>query len=431
MTASWSASGASSYTLYHATTPLAGATDLDTRASGITRRRLTDLTGTAYTVFTGLTNGTTYYFVVRAENSLGQKSAPSVQASAIPLATPTGLSLTADNAQVTAGWSAASGASSYTLYYATTPLTDPPTAVSGVTRLTGLTGTSRTVTGLTNGVTYYFRVRAVNASGQSAPSTQASAAPALTTFRDALKDGGQGPEMVTLPTGSFRMGSPSTEAERHSSEGPVRTVTISNRIAIGRYEVTFAEYDRFARATGRTLPSDEGGGRGTRPVFNVSHTDAEIYATWLGEQTGKIYRLPTEAEWEYAARAHTSTRYSWGDNITCSQARYGHNSSGGACSNNPTGPVAVGSFTANPFGLYDMHGNVLEWVRDCSHRNYEGAPTDGSAWMSNCSNNPLSVVRGGGWHSHPKGLRSAYRNNYWTFKSQNDIGFRLVQDINP
>ena len=166
-TASWSAaSGASSYTLYHATTPLAGATDLDTRASGITR--LTGLTSTWLTV-TGLSNGTTYYFVVRAENSLGQKGAPSAQASAIPLATPTGFTLTAGDTQATASWSAASGASSYTLYYSESSLTAVPhlldTRASGITRLTGLTGTSRTVTGLTNGTRYYFRVKAVNAGG--------------------------------------------------------------------------------------------------------------------------------------------------------------------------------------------------------------------------------------------------------------------------
>ncbi len=280
-------------------------------------------------------------------------------------------------------------------------------------------------------------------------------------FRDALKDGGEGPEMVVLPTGSFSMGSPPTEAGRDSDEEPVRTVTISKRIAMGRYEVTFAEYDRFANATaGVDRPSDSGWGRGTRPVINVSRHEAKAYAAWLSAQTGKRYRLPSEAEWEYAARAGTTTKYSWGDSITCKQARYGRRPDThgfkfihGECSKSLDGPVAVGSFAANPFGLYDMHGNVAELVEDCPHFSYEGAPTDGSAWTTGCEE--LWVfVRGGSWYTNQDRMRSAnrawvrppYRGYRYALRARlaklfpwwvrppyrgDTFGFRLVQDINP
>ena len=256
-----------------------------------------------------------------------------------------------------------------------------------------------------------------------------------TVFRDTLKGGGQGPEMVILPTGSFSMGSPATETGRDSDEGPVRTVTISKRIAIGKYEVTFADYDRFADATaGVDRPIDEGWGRGTRPVINVSQTDAKAYADWLSAQTGKSYRLPTEAEWEYAARAGTSTRYSWGDSITCSQASYGR-WGGGPCNlsrdTNLARTMGVGSFASNPFGLYDLHGNVWEWVEDCYVNTYTGAPSDGSARTSGCGSTTRAVVRGGSWGYLPSGLRSAVRTWFKPSTRINYLGFRLVQDINP
>ena len=195
-------------------------------------------------------------------------------------------------------------------------------------------------------------------------------------FRDALKDGGEGPEMAVLPTGRFQM-----RSGRDSDEGPVRTVNISKRIAMGRYEVTFADYDRFVSATGRESPDDKGWGRGTRPVINVSQADAKAYAAWLSAQTGEPYRLPSEAEWEYAAWAGTRTRYSWGNEIVRNRANcHGY---GSKWDNARTAPV--GSFAANAFGLYDMHGNVWEWVADCYHNNYEGAPSDGRAWTSGCN----------------------------------------------
>ena len=203
---------------------------------------------------------------------------------------------------------------------------------------------------------------------------------------------------------------------------------------MGRYEVSFAEYDRFAEATGRVKPDDEGWGRGTRPAINVSREDARAYATWLSAQTGKPYRLPSEAEWEYAARADTTTAYSFGNRITCEQANFGR-FEGDSCNTGNDASlartVAVGSFAANAFGLYDMHGNVWEWVEDCWHDNYEGAPSDGSAWASGCASPTRAIIRGGSWLSSPRSLRPANRFRFTPSNRRNLAGFRLVQDLNP
>jgi formylglycine-generating enzyme required for sulfatase activity len=180
-------------------------------------------------------------------------------------------------------------------------------------------------------------------------------------FRDRLKDGSQGPEMVWIPAGSFRMGD--LQGGGSSDEKPIHRVSVS-RFAIGKYEVTFAEYDKFAQATGRKKPYDEGWGRGNRPVINVSWYDATAYAEWLSKQTGQQYRLPTEAEWEYAARAGTTTKYWWGNTASHEYANYGAESWGPLAKGKDrweyTAPV--GSFAANPFGIYDTVGNVWEWT---------------------------------------------------------------------
>ena len=244
-------------------------------------------------------------------------------------------------------------------------------------------------------------------------------------FRDVLEGGGEGPEMVVLPTGSFRMGDLSGDGD--SDESPVRTVTIGKRIAMGRYEVTFADYDRFADADSRrSRPDDEGWGRGRRPVINVSQEDAKAYAVWLSAQTGKTYRLPSESEWEYAARAGTTTRYSWGDEIGDNRANC--DGCGSEWDDEQTAPV--GRFEPNAFGLYDMHGNVWEWVEDCYVDTYTGAPIDGSARTSGCVSDS-AVLRGGAWSVSPRPLRAADR--VWGAPSDRDdvIGFRLVQDLNP
>ena len=193
--------------------------------------------------------------------------------------------------------------------------------------------------------------------------------------------------------------------------------------------MTFADYDRFADAPGtpQTRPGDEGWGRCTRPVINVSRADVKAYVTRLNGQTGKTYRLPSEAEWEYTARAGTSTRYSWGNAIGRNRANC--RGFGSAWDDTQTAPV--GSFAANAFGLFDMHGNVEEWVEDCYVNTYTGAPSDGSARTSGCGASVQAVVRGGSWSSLPRGLRAANRFGNSPSGRINTDGFRLVQDLNP
>jgi formylglycine-generating enzyme required for sulfatase activity len=254
--------------------------------------------------------------------------------------------------------------------------------------------------------------------------------------------------MVTIPSGAFWMGSDKAlDSDADDYELPRHRVTIANRFAMGKYPVTFDEYDRFAQATGRGLPKDEGWGRGNRPVINVSWKDATAYTKWLSAQTGKRYRLPTEAEWEHAARAGTESRYWWGNTFEHNHANCSINLLMILARLNSTfaGPGAilerrrssfesgkttpVGSFDANPFGLHDTAGNVYEWVQDCWHKSYFGAPTDGSAWKSGyCSGR---VVRGGSWGNGPGFVRSTYRNWYTQDTRSHDLGFRLAQDLGP
>jgi len=253
------------------------------------------------------------------------------------------------------------------------------------------------------------------------------------TSRDPLRIGGAGPEMVPLPGGSFLMGSANGELKRENDESPLRWVTI-RPFAIGRTEVTFAQYDRFAKATGREKPDDEGWGRGDRPVINVSWHDAQVYAQWLSEQTGQRYRLPTEAEWEYAARAGTQTPFWTGGCIHTDQANYdgnyGYNGCGAKTGVHRRRTVPAGSLPANPFSLHDVAGNVYEWTEDCWHDSYAGAPDDDSAWLEagggNCARR---VVRGGGWDSAPRRLRSANRSEYTTDKSYSYVGIRLARTL--
>ena len=230
------------------------------------------------------------------------------------------------------------------------------------------------------------------------------------------------PEMVVLPAGRFRMGCVSG-AFCFDDELPVREVRLSS-FALSKHEVTFAEYDRFAAATGRDPPDDRDWGRGRRPVIGVSWEDAAAYADWLSEETGEAYRLPSEAEWEYAARAGTTTSYGWGPFMGRNQA----NCDGCGSRWDATRTAPVGSFAGNPWGLHDMHGNVWEWVADCWHADYAGAPSDGSAWThgGNCN---TRVVRGGSWYSFGLILRAAFR--LWEAVHVRDayIGIRLARSI--
>ncbi len=234
------------------------------------------------------------------------------------------------------------------------------------------------------------------------------------------------PEMVRIPPGKFLMGSPETEIGRWESEGPQHEVTITYMFEISKFEVTFDEYDAFANATQRELPNDQGWGRGRRPVINVSFDDAQAYAQWLSDQTGKQYRLPSEAEWEYAARAKSQTRYWWNDDIGKNNAVCRTCSS--QWDNQQTAPV--GSFKANTFGLYDTAGNVYEWVQDCWHSNYTNAPADGSAWLeADGGNCDRRVVRGGSWNDIPQDLRSAFRGGDGTGNTDINLGFRVARAL--
>ena len=265
------------------------------------------------------------------------------------------------------------------------------------------------------------------------PLAQAPRYPDLQVFRDDLKDRSRGPEMVVIPAGSFMMGSPDDEVGRDADEGPQHQVTLSKAFALGVYEVTFDDYERFATATKRELPDDEGWGRGRRPVINVSWNDAQAYVAWLSEQTGLPYRLPTEAEWEYAARAGTTTVFWSGECINTDQANYDGNADYNECGAN-TGvyreqTVEVGSLSAaNPWLLHDVAGNVWEWTQDCWHDTYQGAPAIGRVWETegDCA---LRVLRGGGWSSNPRILRSALRFGFGADITLLSMGFRLARTL--
>ncbi len=231
------------------------------------------------------------------------------------------------------------------------------------------------------------------------------------------------PQMVEVPAGTFRMGSPKSEPGRNSNERQ-HTVTIARPFRIGRTEVTFAEYDIFVATTGRPRPLDRGWGRGKRPVIYVSWWDAFAYADWLSQVTGKRYRLPTEAEWEYAARAGTQTAYWWGDEVDRDDKVWA-NCYGCGSESGGEQTVPVGSYEANAFGLYDMAGNVWEWT--CSEYFYEYNGAEQHC-IDRDRTDSRRVFRGGSWFNLQPWARSAPRD-YWSpdYRSSS-LGFRLVQD---
>jgi formylglycine-generating enzyme required for sulfatase activity len=244
------------------------------------------------------------------------------------------------------------------------------------------------------------------------------------SFKECARDC---PEMVVVPAGEFIMGSPLNEQGRYDNEGPRRRVVLAKPFAVSKFEVTFDEWDACVNY-GDCDPriSDSGYGRGRMPVINVTWDDAQRYVAWLSRVTDKRYRLLSEAEWEYAARAGTQTAYSWGDEIGKGNANC--KGCGSQWDNRQTAPV--GSFAPNAFGLYDMHGNVSEWVEDCSHDNYDRAPIDGSAWTVGgaCS---LRVVRDGSWGNLPRRLRSACRIGLTSDGRYYDLGFRVMRTLTP
>jgi formylglycine-generating enzyme required for sulfatase activity len=233
------------------------------------------------------------------------------------------------------------------------------------------------------------------------------------------------PEMQTVAGGTFQQGD--IHGRGGPEEQPVHEVKVKP-FAIGKFEVTFEEYDRFAIAAGRPLPPDQGWGRGRRPVINVSWHDAKKYADWLSRQMGRRFRLPTESEWEYAARSEGKEDI-WAG--TSDEQQLKNYAVYGANPQRRTAPVGQEEGRKpNALGLYDMSGNVWEWVEDCQHGNYDEAPTDGTAWLEgggrDCGE---PVLRGGSWFYYPGYLRASSRT--WTYagSGNNGIGFRLAQDL--
>lgn len=234
----------------------------------------------------------------------------------------------------------------------------------------------------------------------------------------------EGPEMIGIPTGSFFMGNKDDPVAM-----PVHKVTISKPFAMSKYEITFDDYDMFAQATNRTLPGDNRWGRGNRPAINVSFEDARAYASWLSETTGKKYRLPTESEWEYVARADTNSLFWWGDDLKeasgRANCRRGCNSKFSGLFGAKTAPV--GSYPANGFGVYDTAGNVSEWVEDCFAENYTLHPKNGQAMVvKSCD---ARVVRGGSAKDNAERLASHIRNSHRAEISGSHLGFRVVMEL--
>lgn len=220
------------------------------------------------------------------------------------------------------------------------------------------------------------------------------------------------PTMIPIPAGSFQMGSPATEAGRTGNEDPLHEVTLPS-FAIGQTEITFDEWDACVAGGGCNdfEPSDRGYGKGLQPVIGVSWADANAYARWLSSKTGRTYRLPTEAEWEYAARGGTATAYWWGDYFDAAIAP-------------SRAPVPVDTLVENPFGLKGMLGNAREWVEDCYINNYTSAPTDGTAQLAgDCARR---VLRGGAWGRDPDDHRAANRARIDRNVRDKVFGFRVV-----
>ncbi len=232
------------------------------------------------------------------------------------------------------------------------------------------------------------------------------------------------PEMIVVPAGRFVMGSPPDEKGRYDDEGPPRNVVIASNFAVSKFAITFDEWKACADARQCDNTWDQGWGGGQRPVINVNWYQVNQYVNWLSKRIGEpgVYRLLSEAEFEYAARAGTNTAYSWGDSVGKGHA----NCDGCGSQWDYRQSAPVGSFPPNAFGLYDMHGNVFQWVGDCYHSNYIGAPADGSPWTTSCEQD-YRVRRGGSWYTEPRNIRSARRDKSVPGDRDNDLGFRVAR----
>ena len=243
------------------------------------------------------------------------------------------------------------------------------------------------------------------------------------------------PEMVVVPAGTFTMGAPKSEEGSDKSERPEHEVTFSKRFAVGRYAITFAEWDACVSeggckpVFGNEEPKDAGWGREQLPLINARWDEARAYVGWLSRKTNRPYRLLTEAEREYVSRAGTRTAFWWGPSVGPRRANYNTNRTYGCEEREPSRgrTLPVDAFGPNPWGLYNVHGNVAEWVEDCANDNYEGAPSDGVAWLDgDCSRR---IQRGGGWSRAPQALRSASRGSSGIDQRMTHFGVRVARTL--
>jgi formylglycine-generating enzyme required for sulfatase activity len=248
---------------------------------------------------------------------------------------------------------------------------------------------------------------------------------------ESFKDCPRCPEMVVVPAGSFTMGSPESEEGYSNNEAPQHDIAFGKPFAAGRFAVTFAEWDACQTGGGCAShrPGDRGWGQSNRPVINVTWNDAKAYASWLSKRTGKSYRLLSEAEREYVTRAGTVTPFWWGTSILADQANYdgSHTYGDSVKGEHRKETLPVDSFKPNAWGLYQVHGNVYDWVEDCFHDSYQGAPSDGTAWTTGeCI---YRVLRGGSGGSEPQYLRAGFRNSTYPDNRHSEIGFRVARTL--
>lgn len=303
-------------------------------------------------------------------------------------------------------------------------------AQSAVARASGMRQRPEFVSGLVEHVVFVEEAAASVAPAVSVPLRPQPESAATPVAGHAGRDCDGCPEMVVIPPGSFMMGSPANEAGREASEGPRRRVAIP-AFAAGKYEVTWAEWEYCVADDGCPALTDDGFGKGLRPVTNVSWDDTKAYTRWLSRKTGKTYRLLSESEWEYVARAGTSGAYSWGGTASHEHANYGKDE---CCEGLASGvdrwvnTSAAGSFDANAFGLHDMHGNVWEWVEDCYDGSYSaGQPRDGRPFVKTSC--PSRVLRGGSFVNGPNNVRSATRSGGPPSAQSGAIGFRTARTL--
>lgn len=242
-------------------------------------------------------------------------------------------------------------------------------------------------------------------------------------FADKLSDGTNGPQLSIIPVGRGVAGEEYTAATGYF--GPQRTIKNSMAFAISRTEITFAQYDKFANATNRTLPDDRGWGRGDMPVINVSWMDATAYAKWLTEQTNQYYRLPSETEWEYAARAGSNTVYWWGDNYIQSKEHCDRDIGNCKVGTEAAQPWVSGRYTANSYGLYDVTSNVAEWVLDCDDEKIRSKDTK-PVKTGDCD---YRIVKGGSYSSRAHNTRLSARHGVPIDDKSPSLGFRLVREM--